>query len=325
MIPAFIAIVVGIAAYLIFSKVFAGRYAANTAHNRHVLSQIMEENENLGVKRSEADEALEILKAELDDSPILKFLSVLPFGKNIVVKIVKAGRQDSATTFIVMILGLILVGLWAISHYALHPGFIVAAFIVPIWLGNKILQSAIEKRRRQFIDMFPDVLDMIVRSVKSGFPINSAFKMVVENMEDPVKSEFRQVSDELALGRPLNEALSRLMTRVDEQDVRFFVVVLKIQQETGGNLAEIVGNLSNIIRKRKQLRQKIRAMTSEGRTTGYILAAIPIVMFGVLLYMSPDHLEPLFNTSSGNIVLAIAGGLVVLSQIIVRKMINIDI
>ena len=104
--------------------------------------------------------------------------------------------------------------------------------------------------------MFPDVLDMIVRSVKSGFPLNTAIKLIAENMEPPVSTEFQQVSDEVALGRPLNHSLARLAERIPEQDIKFFVVVLNVQQETGGNLAEVIGNLSGIIRKRKHLRMK---------------------------------------------------------------------
>ncbi len=325
MIAGIIGLIVGVAIYFLYVRVFASRYTMNSAHTQNALEQIQQESENSSRRVNETDETLAVLKADIDQSPTLKTLSYMPMGKNLVVRLVKAGKHESAGIFVLTIVILMLAGILAISFFNLSPLLIFVAIAVPLLIGRSIIQGAIDKRNTAFINMFPDVLDMIVRSVKSGFPINTAVTMVAENMEDPVKSEFRQLGDELALGRPLNEALNRLATRIDEQDLRFFVVVLKIQQETGGNLAEVITNLSNIIRKRKQLRHKIRAMTSEGRATGYILGALPFVLFGALLYSSPEHLDPLFDSTTGNMVLAAALGCIIMSQVIVRKMIDIDI
>jgi tight adherence protein B len=320
-----VALAVGTLVFLVYNKLVVARYATGGVHTQHVLHQVMQETRNLGKKQDDFSETLDILKADISGSPVLSALSHMPYGKQMVIKIVRAGKRDSAGIFVTLLLALAVGILYLIAQYDLPAWSAIAAVLVPLWFGNAILQSNIRKRNDQFINMFPDVLDMIVRSVRSGFPINSAITMVAENMEDPVKSEFRQVADELILGRPLSETLSRLVARIDEQDIRFFVVVLKIQQETGGNLGEIISNLSSVIRKRKQLRLKIRAITSEGRVTGYVLSAIPVVMAGAIQYTTPKHLEPLFTMREGNYVLAAAIGLVVLCQIIVRKMIQIDI
>jgi Flp pilus assembly protein TadB len=319
------ALVVGILVLVLYNKLVVARYATGGVHTQHVLHQVMQETRNLGKKQDELAETLDILKADISRSPALQFLSFLPYGKQVVIKIVRAGKQESAGLFLTMLAVLGVGILYLISQYDLSGWFVLAAVAVPLWFGHAILKSSIQKRNNEFINMFPDVLDMIVRSVRSGFPINSAITMVAENMEDPVRSEFRQVADELILGRPLSETLSRLVTRIDEQDIRFFVVVLKIQQETGGNLREIISNLSSVIRKRKQLRLKIRAITSEGRITGYILSAIPIFMSAAIFYTAPEHLEPLFTMREGNYVLAAAIGLIVVCQIVVRKMVQIDI
>jgi tight adherence protein B len=318
-------ILVFLIVYLLFSQVMIKRYSTASDHTQHILEQVRSESQNLRSVKDSFVETLEILKADINQSPFFRFISYLPFGKKLIVKLVRAGKQKSAVGFLSFFVVLLIASLSAAIIMELGTIYICAAILLPIWLCNKTLSSAIAKRNNVFINMFPDVLDMIVRSVKSGFPVSSAISMVVENMDDPVKSEFRQLADELALGRSLSDALDRLAVRINEQDIKFFVVVLKIQQETGGNLAEIMSNLSNIIRKRKQLRQKIRAMTSEGRITGYILAMIPILVFGVLFFMSPQHLEPLFTTELGNKIFAVAIGMVVLSQVIVRKMVNIDI
>jgi tight adherence protein B len=318
-------ILVFLIVYLLFLQIVNRGAASSSGHTKHILEQVRSESQSFRKTKDNFAETLEILKADINESPFFKFVSLLPLGKKFIVKLVRAGKQKSGAQFLLFFLFLIIACVAGALFAKLGATYIVAAILVPIWLCNKVLSNAIAKRNRTFINMFPDVLDMIVRSVKSGFPVSSAINMVVENMDEPVKSEFKQLADELSLGRSLSDSLDRLAVRVDEQDIRFFVVVLKIQQETGGNLAEIMANLSGIIRKRKQLRLKIRAMTSEGRITGYILALIPMVVFGVLFFMSPNHLDPLFNTEMGNQIFAAAIGMVVLSQVIVRKMVNIDI
>ncbi len=200
-----------------------------------------------------------------------------------------------------------------------------AALAISYAVPWKYLNLRIHKRNQKFLEMFPDAIDLIVRSVRSGHPINTAMRMISENMESPVRDEFKQVTDEVSYGRTLPEALRRMADKLDLADVNFFVVVLSVQQETGGSLTEVLTNLSSIIRKRKQLRAKIRAMTSEGRATSYILGGIPILEFGVLYYITPSYLEPLFTTVTGNIMLAAAAALIVASQVVIRQMINIDI
>lgn len=218
--------------------------------------------------------------------------------------------------------------LFAAVAFALRgfgPFCIIGALAVAYFLPQKYLGFRIESRNEKFLDMFPDAIDLITRSVRSGHPINTAIRMISENMESPVRDEFRQVADEVSYGRTLTEALKRMAARLKIPDVDFFVVVLSVQQETGGSLTEVLSNLSNIIRKRKQLRAKIHAMTSEGRATAYILGAIPVLEFTVLYFMTPAYLEPLFTTFNGNILLGAAGILIIASQVVIRRMIDIDI
>ncbi len=290
-------------------------------HTKHALRQIMEETQHI---KSESNPE-SVFRADFSDSPVLRALMKMPGGYTLASYILKAGYGPKAGPFLLGMFGLLVVlmlvsqmGKMGIVGYIMA---IAAAYFIPL----KYLERRVNKRNDQFIDMFPDVLDMIVRSVRSGFPLNTAIQMVAENMEPPVSTEFRQVADEIALGRTMDEALSRLAERVDEPDINFFVVVLNVQQETGGNLAEVIGNLSNIIRKRKQLRKKIKAMTSEGRATGFVLGALPVVLALVLHFTSPNHLTPLFETTSGNMLLLTAIGLLGLTFWIIRQMLDIDI
>ncbi len=222
--------------------------------------------------------------------------------------------------FLVMILGCYFMGVQNPLLLFLLP--LLGSFI----LVRKHLRGRIRKRNEKFLLLFPDAVDMIVRSVRSGHPLNTALRMISENMEDPVREEFRQVVDEVSYGRTLPEALQRLAQRVGEQDIHFFVVVLSVQQETGGSLAEVLTNLSTIIRKRRQLRLKIRALTSEGRATSYILGSIPFVEIGALKFITPRYMDPFFDGNMlGYVIFGVAMSMIIGAILIVRRMANIDI
>lgn len=271
------------------------------------------------------EENLSIMRTDFSGNRMLEIMSKIPFGEKFCAKILRAGMEDKSSVIIILMLSLTLLLPIATYESSKSPSLAFLAFMGVPYFFWRFLSGRVAARNRAFISDFPDVLDMIVRSVRSGFPLNTALNMVADNMEPPISSEFRQVVDEIALGRTLDDALVRLSQRIDEQDVKFFIVVLRVQQETGGNLAEVVQNLSNVIRKRKQLRLKIRAMTSEGRATGWILGAIPILMFLLLYFIAPTHLEPMLNTHNGNVLLAVSAGLVILAQVIVRKMLDVEI
>ncbi len=222
--------------------------------------------------------------------------------------------------FLVMIIGCYFMGVQNPLLLFLLP--LIGSFL----LVRKHLKGRIRKRNEKFILLFPDAVDMIVRSVRSGHPLNTALRMISENMEDPLREEFRQVVDEISYGRTLPEALQRLAQRIGEQDIHFFVVVLSVQQETGGSLAEVLTNLSTIIRKRRQLRLKIRALTSEGRATSYILGAIPFVEIGALKFITPRYMDPFFTGELlGYVIFGAAMSLIIGAILIVRRMANIDI
>ena len=269
---------------------------------------------------------ISIVKEQSDySSPFGRLLLALPGMQSGYELLLKSGFGAQAPG---IALGALLLSV-ALSLAAVKAGLgllgFFGAYAAVFFVFRWYFKNRIRKRNDAFINQFPDALDMIVRSVRSGFPVNTALRMIAENTEPPVSTEFKQVVDEIAFGRSLSDALQRLANRIDEADIQFFVVVLNVQQEAGGNLAEVIGNLSNIIRKRKQLRLKIKAMTSEARATGWVLGAIPIVLFLIIWKISPQHMEPLFNTTAGNICLATAIGLVLTAGVIVRQMVRIDI
>lgn len=203
-------------------------------------------------------------------------------------------------------------------------GFGLTVFLA-LYVPKKYVRWRVDKRTEVFLESFPDALDMIVRSVRSGHPLNTALKIIAENMAPPISTEFKQVVDEISYGRSVSEALFKLSERIDQTDISFFVVVLAVQQETGGNLAEVLSNLSNIIRKRKQLRLKIKALTSEARLTAWVLGSLPGLLLVVLSVMSPGYLDPLFKTEKGKNLLMVAMSMVGGAIMLIRRLMRIDI
>lgn len=165
---------------------------------------------------------------------------------------------------------------------------IVVATCIGVLLPVMILSMMSSRRRHRVEQQFPVALDVFVRALKAGHPIASALLILTEEMEDPIGSEFGLVSDEVAYGSELTDALSDMAERWDLDDIRMFVVSLTVQSETGGNLAEILENLSSVIRARASLFLKVRALSSEGRMTGWLLTALPIFAFVGMFMVNPE-------------------------------------
>lgn len=314
-------IAIGVFIAVIFIARQLGSDQASAKHNKRIISQLYEEQEDRA--RQDALDSSSILKS--DAMGIGKLLLALPKGPQMYDLILKAGMADKINGFVFFCIALFFFLIIVLGKvFGLIYGFIFA-LVLAFLLPRMYLRRRINKRNEAFINQFPDAVDMIVRSVKSGHPLNTALRMIADNMDPPVKTEFKQLVDEIAFGRSTVEALVRMSQRIDEPDLQFFVVILSVQQETGGNLAEVLSNLSGIIRKRKQLRLKIKAMTSEGRATAYVLGGLPVVVFGAIHLTSPEYLIPLFETDSGNMILGGALALIGLAAFIVYNMLQIDI
>lgn len=319
--PLLIAIAVAVLAYVIFVIVVPKAVPKDSDdYLRNALDRLAEENKAVDHARDE------VLRDQLNESPpLMRAIFGSAFMRPIYQAGLEAGYKNELQKLMIVILvgfGIGLVGGMALGLGAMSIVVgLILAYLVPL----RHCRKRVVKRNRKFIDQFPDALDMIVRSVRSGFPLSVALQMLAENAEDPVREEFRLVTDEISLGRSLSQALARLALRINEPDIRFFVVVLTVQQETGGNLAEIISNLSGIIRKRKQIRHKIKALTSEGKATGMILGALPVFVFIMLYFMQPGYLDPFFHDPLGMKFFAGAIALLVVCYFVVKQMINVDI
>src|SRR5205085_892291 len=167
----------------------------------------------------------------------------------------------------------------------------------------KILRS---RRQKKFSAQFPDGLDIIVRSLRAGHPVPIAISMVAKEMPDPIGTEFGIVSDELTYGSDLETAMRNLYFRIGTDDLPLFVTAVAIQRSTGGNLGEILENLSSVIRQRFKMRRKIRALAAEGRASAIILSSLPIAMFLIIQIVAPDFYASVWDEDITKTALATA-------------------
>jgi tight adherence protein B len=192
---------------------------------------------------------------------------------------------------------------------------------VPHWVVNR----AIKKRALQFTARFPDAIELMVRGLRSGLPISETVGIVGQEIGGPVGLEFKEVADKMRIGRTMEVALQETADRLKTPEFQFFVISLAIQRETGGNLAETLGNLAEVLRKRGQMKLKIRAMSSESKASAWIVGSLPFIVFGLIYYVNPQYLANFFVDQ--RLIIAGLGGLVWmgLGVFIMAKMVNFEV
>jgi tight adherence protein B len=195
-----------------------------------------------------------------------------------------------------------------------------AAFGLPRWF----LGMMIGRRQKKFMNQFADAIDVIVRGVKSGLPLHECLRMIAKESPQPLGAEFQVVCDAISMGVPMDQALNRMYQRTPIQEVNFFNIVLNIQQKAGGNLSEALGNLSNVLRSRKLLREKIKALSSEAKASAMIIGSLPVIVMVLVYLTTPAYIMTLFTTDLGHLLLLIAAALMGMGIYIMRSMINFN-
>jgi len=202
---------------------------------------------------------------------------------------------------------------------------LVGSLLVGVGIPNVAVGWKAKKRGRQFNLLFPEAVDLIVRALRAGLPVQEAIGTVARDIKDPVGAIFRRAQQEMQLGVPIETALWRVAKTVETDEFNFLIVALSIQRDTGGNLAETLANLSSLLRSRQQLRLKIRAFTSEARATMMIMAGLPFLVGGGLFLISPDYIGPLLTTSTGQMVAGAAGCSMALGMFVMSRIATIKV
>jgi tight adherence protein B len=181
------------------------------------------------------------------------------------------------------------------------------------------------KRFQKFEELFPEAIDTLARAVRAGHAFTTALELIANEVAEPVSSEIRKLFEEQKFGMPVRDALVNLAERVPLVDVKFFVTAVMLQRETGGNLAEILDNLSYMIRERFKIQRQVRVFTAQGRLTMLLLMAMPPVVVVVMLVMSPSFIRPLFDDPLGHTAIVIAITLQTVGYFVIRKIIRIQV
>jgi tight adherence protein B len=202
---------------------------------------------------------------------------------------------------------------------------LIATLFAGVVLPFLVLKFLRGRRQKKFGAQFPDAIDIIVRSLRAGHPVPVAISMVAREQPDPVGSEFGIVADEITYGADLESAMRNLYFRVGTDDLPLFVTAVAIQGSTGGNLGEILENLSGVIRLRFKMRRKIRALAAEGRVSALILSSLPIGMFVVIQFLVPSFYGSVWNEDMTKIVLALAACWMGIGNFIMYRLVNFRI
>lgn len=188
-----------------------------------------------------------------------------------------------------------------------------------------VVRRAIARREARFLAAFPDALDLVVRGVRSGLPVVEALNAIAREMPEPVSSVFAELGAHVRIGMSLPEAFAIVGNRIALPEFRFFAVSLIVQQETGGNLAEILQNLATMLRRRQQMRLKVKAMSSEARASATIIGALPFLTGAVISWINPDYIAKLFTDPRGWLMLAAGACSMLLGVAVMAKMVRFEI
>jgi tight adherence protein B len=241
------------------------------------------------------------------------------------VRISQAGLSWSKRRFMVtsIALGVVVFLVSFVLQTSLLPalafGFAAGAGL-PLWA-----LSYLKKRRQtKFLAAFPDAVDVIVRGIKAGLPLHDSLKLIAADAAEPVRSEFRAIMETQTIGIPLGEACLKLYESIQVPEANFFGIVISIQQRAGGNLSEALGNLSRVLRDRKKMKAKIKAMSTEAKSSAGIIGALPPTVMTLVWLTSPAYIDLLWTDPMGRVMLACCAAWMTIGVLVMRKMINFD-
>ena len=250
----------------------------------------------VNVKRTTADSSIVAL-----DYMIKRWL---PNPEKLRSRLLRTGRRISLGQYLTLslVLAAITAGFLKLTFPVPFIAALLGGVVIGLGLPHLVVGMMGKRRQNKFNSLFPEAIDLIVRGLKSGLPASESIRVVGQEIGDPVGVEFREVSDQIKFGKTLTDALWTVAPRIDTPEFRFFIIAMSIQQETGGNLAETLENLSTVLRKRKTLKLKIKALSSEAKASAYIIGSLPFIMFGILLMMNYGYASMLYTDPRGIIL-----------------------
>src|SRR3954451_20734532 len=249
----------------------------------------------------------------------LSVLARVPFLAKLSRKLLQAYPEASLARFLLLCGGIgfvvFLMGAVLLDAPLIGPAAAMISAYVPVL----IVDGKRARRQRALAEQLPDALDFLSRILRAGHSLSTGLQMMADELPKPLAGEFRRAYDQHSLGQGMDECLKEMAGRIESTDFAFFVTAVLIQRQTGGDLSEVLGNISSMIRQRLRLQSHVKAKTAEGRFTGYILTAFPAVMFALSYALSPEYAGVLLKTSTGLTLLGVALGLQLLGLYFIKK------
>ena len=268
----------------------------------------------------------QILREEGDQAAWIEALAArLPTLRTVDRMLQQAGMTWTLQTFVLLTLGFgVGLGLSGIMLTRSFTGALVIAVIGAL-LPYMFVRLRRNKRLGAFEEQLPEAIELIGRALRAGHPLSSGFKMAADDSSEPIAGELRRVFEEQRFGLPVPDSLLNLADRMGLMDVRILVTAILIQREVGGNLAEILDNLAKVVRERFTIRRQLRVFTAQGRMTGYMLAVLPLLLFGILWSMNADYMRILFTDPMGKLVVIIGIVMQIVGYFWIRRVVDIEI
>ncbi len=313
-------LIAGAVALFIFGIVQVAMHALNS-ERRRLKARLAGEVVGGGAARA----PLSITLQEQDKHAISAILGRFKLFESIEKQLLQSFPETSLGKFLgvsaAIGIGVVLVA------FLLSGSFIIGiiAGICGAYVPFLVLTNKRNRRQKALADQLPDALDFLSRILRAGHSLATGLQMMGEELPQPLAGEFQRAYDQTSLGIGIDEALKDITKRIDSTDFAFFVTAVLIQRQTGGDLSEVLGNISGMIRKRVRLQQHVKAKTAEGRFTGYILSAFPLLMFLVAYTLNPSYAGVLINTSTGLMLLGVAFGLQLLGLWAIKKITTINV
>jgi tight adherence protein B len=308
---------------LLLALAFSGPSSSKALKRR---LELMKERHADSPLKANAQAQIRKLMAQRQGGVETAFSSLVPKPALLRKRLDQTGKSWTLGRYAMISLGIITVlfALLTIKGTPLLLAFMMSAF-VGIGLPHMAVGYLIKKRVAAFNSNFPDAIELMVRGLRSGLPITETLGIVSGEVPGPVGIEFRGVSDRMKIGRTMDAALQETADRLGTPEFQFFVITLAIQRETGGNLAETLSNLADVLRKRAQMKLKIRAMSSESKASAYIVGSLPFIVFGMVWMMNPQYMMGFF--SDPRLIVAGIGGFIWMSigAFIMAKMVSFEI
>jgi tight adherence protein B len=319
-------ILIAVGIFLVILAMIEGGYvlfqALRNPEKKKVRTRLM----NISSAGLEVEESGLERQVMMSEVPWLnRILLKLDWSRRMNLLLEQAGIRRPVGVFLLLSLVLagigFIIGLWMISSY------LAAALFAAVLGALPFIYILSKKRRRmqKFERQLPEALDLIARSLKAGHAFTGGLKMVADEMDDPIGTEFDKTLAEINFGIDVQAALKNFARRVDCPDIRFFVISVILQRETGGNLAEILENIAYLIRERFKLHGRIRVLSAEGKFSALVLVALPFVIIFALSFLNPDYLRILITDPIGKFMVAFAAAMMVLGILVMKKMVAIKV